>query len=207
VAYDSAEKFCDERDGKVYKWVRIGEGATAQIWMAENLNYETSTGSWCYTDAAYSNAISNCTTYGRLYDWATVMALDSKCNSTSSSGIECKINTPHIGVCPEDWHLPSDTEWTTLTDFVGDQSAKKLKAADGWGAGSGTDNFDFSALPGGYRSNLSIFYDVGDRSRWWSATGYSASYAYGREMYYSGLSVARSNYDKRSGFSVRCVKN
>lgn len=137
------DTFKDARDGIFYKWVEIGE----QTWMAENLKYNTTTGSKCYKDLP-----SNCTTYGRLYDWATAMNLSSSCNTTN-----CVVNSGHQGLCPAGWHLPSSAEWNTLITYAGGSSAmKKLRATSGWGDSytnlNGTDDYGFKALPGGFYS-------------------------------------------------------
>ena len=92
--------FNDPRDGQTYKWIRIGD----QVWMAENLNYNAGSGSWCY-----NNETNNCNKYGRLYNWQTAR-----------------------NACPSGWHLPSDAEWTRLANFVGSSSGKKLKSSSGW---------------------------------------------------------------------------
>jgi len=98
--------FEDSRDGKSYKWVKIGN----QTWMAENLNYNA-TGSRCY-----ENKESNCDKYGRLYDWATAMELPSSCNSSVCSS---SISEKRRGVCPNDWHIPNNAEWDELHSYVG----------------------------------------------------------------------------------------
>ncbi len=89
------ETFTDSRDGATYGQVQIG----SQVWMAENLNYLTASGSWCYEDAE-----SNCDTYGRLYDWRTA-----------------------TNACPDGWRLPSDEEWSTLEASLGPQPGTELK--------------------------------------------------------------------------------
>ncbi|MDR2584598.1 MAG: fibrobacter succinogenes major paralogous domain-containing protein [Fibromonadaceae bacterium] len=149
-----------------------------QTWMAKNLNYNAP-GSKCNN---YSDA--NCATYGRLYDWNTA-----------------------IKVCPSGWHLPSDAEWRTLTNFVGSPEGKYLKATSGWNSnGNGTDKYGFSALPGGCSGR--VFWEVGNYGIWWSATEYSASYASSRYIYYDSDAVYKgSNEEKDNLYSVRCVQD
>ena len=188
--------------GQTYKTVVIG----TQTWMAENLNYAAE-GSKCY-----SNLDSNCDTYGRLYNWATAMGFESSCNSSYCSS---QINSPHRGICPSGWHIPSDADWTTLTnyaDYAGSSAGTKLKAESGWNdydgaSGNGTDAFGFSALPGGVDYSSGSFYDVGDLGIWWSATEYDAIDAYGRYMGYGYAGVSRRSYYKSYLYSVRCVQD
>jgi len=171
--------FTDSRDGKTYRTVKIGD----QTWMAENLNYKTG------KSVCYDKEKSNCQKYGRLYDWKTAMK-----------------------ACPAGWHLPSDKEWTALTDFVGgeDTAGTKLKSKTGWSTNNGykaaTDDYGFSALPGGYRWSGS-FFSAGYRGYWWSATEYGASNAWGRGMrnYYDY--VTRYDDYKTFLFSLRCVRD
>ena len=166
--------------GRTYKTVEIG----SQTWMAENLNYTTATGSYCYN--------GNCDIYGSLYNWETAKT-----------------------VCPAGWRLPSNAEWTVLINFaggVGRKTATKLKATNGWNetngndpSGNGTDDFGFSALPGGYRhfSNGS-FEMAGEDGYWWSATGFDRDDAYATAI---SAPIGSFNYDKNYGYSVRCIKN
>ena len=122
--YDAtANTLKDLRNGKVYRTVKIGD----QIWMAENLNFETDS-SFCYNDSA-----EYCAKYGRLYTWTAAM-----------------------DACPTGWHLPSETDFKNLIKVVGGEkdAATKLKSTSGWndydgGSGNGTDTFGFTALPAG----------------------------------------------------------
>jgi uncharacterized protein (TIGR02145 family) len=83
--------------------------------MAENLAFKPTTGNYW----AYDNNGSNVDKYGYLYDWQTA------CN-----------------VCPTGWHLPSDAEWTQLTDFMGGDTGTKLKTKSGWSNnGNGTNDY------------------------------------------------------------------
>jgi uncharacterized protein (TIGR02145 family) len=189
--YDVAKEMCDTRDSKKYKIVKIG----TQTWMAENLNYNAS-GSKCY-----DNSNANCTQYGRLYDWATAMAISSTYNSSSYSA-----SAKHKGACPTGWNLPSDAEWTTLVNYVGTNPGTKLKAKSGWNI-NGTDTYGFSALLGGYGFSGG-FLLVGDSGSWWSATEDDASYAYSRYMSYDYADVSRLNFfGKTNLYSVRCVQD
>ena len=164
-------------EGQTYKTVVIG----TQTWFAENLNYNAS-GSKCY-----SNSDSNCNTYGRLYDWATALT-----------------------ICPSGWHLPTQAEWAVMTAFIGGESTegKKLKATTGWNSGgNGTNEYGFSALAGGNGLSDGRFLDVGDYGNWWSASEYYSITAYGRTMYYGGVSAYWNGYHKGALFSVRCVQD
>ncbi|MDD4501090.1 MAG: FISUMP domain-containing protein [Bacteroidales bacterium] len=223
----------DSRDGKVYKTVTIGE----QVWMAENLAYlpsvfgpATISSSTAYyyvydyngTDVAAAKATDNYQTYGVLYNWPAAMA-GAASSDANPSGVQ--------GVCPDGWHLPSDAEWTQLEEYLiangynydgtttGNQIAKSMVNYSGWntsstvGAVGNTDypeyrnKSGFTALPGGYRNYSGTFGNVGGSGLWWSSTQSSTSNAWYRSLNYSYSSVTRGNYNKGSGFSVRCVRD
>ncbi|MDR1829679.1 MAG: fibrobacter succinogenes major paralogous domain-containing protein [Candidatus Fibromonas sp.] len=186
-------------EGETYPTVVIG----TQTWFAKNLNYAVE-GSKCY-----DNDPANCTEYGRLYDWSTAMGLPSSCNEDSCSS---QIQSPHRGICPSGWHIPSFAEWDTLSNYVqsnsgcSDCDAMLLKSTSGWYDNNGTDTYGFSALPGGLGFSDGSFNVVGDYGLWWSADEYNSSIAYGREMSY--FDYAYWNYGSKSLlFSVRCVQD
>jgi len=198
----------DGRDGKKYKTVVIG----GNRWMAVNLNYQSQSGrSWCN-----NKNYSTCDKYGRLYDWNTAMT-----------------------VCPTGFHLPSRYEWDYLGETVGGEKkpwpgggenwygvGNKLKASNGWddkkngSSGNGTDEFGFSALPGGHweyryygnekREDISF---PGSFGYWWSSTKdtvssskYNNDYAYNWGMSRENDYVfERSEIKNEKGLSVRCV--
>lgn len=110
---------------------------------------------------------------------------------------------------PAGWHLPSDAEWTTLTDYVGgeDIAGAKLKATNGWSTNHGTDAYGFAALPGGVRYFGDSFAGVGGYGYWWTAAAESSVNAYFRFMDYSGAGVNRGYYLKLVGYSVRCLRD
>ena len=188
--------FTDSRDGQTYSAVTIG----TQTWMAENLNYNAS-GSACY-----NNAPDSCAKYGRLYNWATVM--DGASSSESSpSGVQ--------GVCPVGWHVPSDAEWETLVKYVDpnasgnydNNAGTKLRSKSGWNNnGNGTDDYGFSALPGGGGYG-GVFGSAGDYGNWLCATENAASLAWYRYMSYYYDDVGRDSYGKTFLFSLRCLRD
>ncbi|MDR0331745.1 MAG: fibrobacter succinogenes major paralogous domain-containing protein [Chitinispirillales bacterium] len=185
-----ANSFTDSRDGRKYITVQIGK----QAWMAENLNYKSGN-SWCYEDDE-----SNCKNYGRLYDWGTA-----------------------VKACPSGWHLPDTAEWNRLAIAVGgvrkvdkegnvnfDGAGKKLKSKTGWKddeRGNGTDEFGFSAMPGGIRRSFDgVFVNAGLYGKWWSATEGGGN-AYNRGMDYDYGSIREYSNNKEYGYSVRCVQD
>ena len=127
--------------------------------------------------------------YGRLYNWYAVD--DAR------------------GLCPSGWHVPTDGEWTVMTDELGGQSIAggQMKTTYGWyEGGNGTNSSGFSGLPGGYRYSGGFYYN-GLYGDWWSASE-SGSYSWNRELYYNYVDVYRSNYHFRYfGFSARCVRD
>jgi uncharacterized protein (TIGR02145 family) len=194
---------CTDGDNNNYSVVQIG----TQLWMAENLKTNkfidgtampnvTDDDLWAgLTTGAYcdnNNDPSISTTYGKLYNYFA--AVD-----------------PHQ-LCPTSWHVPSDAEWTILTTFLGGENVAggKLKetGVTHWKSPNSvaTNDFGFTALPGGIRSN-SGFYSLGEDSYWWSSTEVSASSAWFRTIDYSNGMVIISSFTKIDGFSVRCIKN
>ncbi len=130
------------------------------------------TGSVCY-----DNNSANCAKYGRLYNWESAMT-----------------------ACPSGWHLPSKSEWKELDEVV---AGKKLKSKSGWNKnGNGTDEFGFSALPGGGGRSDGSFGSVGLSGFWWSSEG-----TFSRFMLYSHGYVGWYYYRKNNLFSVRCLQD
>ncbi len=191
----------DDRDGKRYRIVDIG----SQTWMAENLNYQPLSGnSWCYEDN-----YSYCSQYGRLYDWATAMDINTSYNINMWKGSDGS-DVKHQGVCPSGWHLPSLAEWTTLVNYVGSSAGYKLKSTSGWyGNGNGADDYGFSALPGdGRYSDGGIHMtNIGNNGAWWTATQYDSDFAYRRSIGYDNDYVYEDAISKNDGFSVRCIQD
>jgi uncharacterized protein (TIGR02145 family) len=192
--------FTDSRDGKTYEWVEIG----TQTWMAENLNYAATDSKCGSGDTLSDNNTTTCNTYGRLYDWRTAMN-GSASSSENPSGVQ--------GVCPPSWHIPSKAEWDVLMMAVGGSSTAgtKLKATSGWSNnGNGTNDYGFSALPGGRgyitvkSGKLSLNYSGSGYGFWWGASESLSDGAYLRGM----SSYAYWSYSNKGYlFSVRCLKD
>ena len=194
-------------DGNLYHSITIG----TQTWMVENLKttkyndgttipnvidptawktLTTPAYCWYYNDTVFNKVI-----FGALYNWYAV-------------------NTGKLA--PTGWHVPTDAEWTQLTDYLGGDSlaGDKLKEAGTahWHGPNteATNETGFTALPGGTFNELGYFTFVGEFCFWWSATKddtYS-NYAWERHLYfYHDSGVYRANVDKKYGYSVRCVKD
>jgi uncharacterized protein (TIGR02145 family) len=138
--------------------------------------------------------------YGALYNWYTV-------------------NTGKL--CPQQWHVPSDSEWKVLEinllmdqyevekiGWRGTNQGDVLKTNTGWHLPDyGTNKTGFSALPGGYINNSGGFVFLEINGNWWSSTEYFEENAYYRRLYYNESKVGRFNTFKTTGFSVRCIKD
>ena len=191
--YSKSNEICDTRDGtgRVYKTVKIGYGRDVlQTWMAENLNYNSSS----YGSICYGLVAGNCDKYGRLYNW-------SAANS---------------GICPSGWRLPTRSDFETLivnadtmiTSYTQNrQSGANLKGGEGW-SNYWYDMYGFTALPAGYSTSnySSNCSGLNGEARFWSSS------TMGGSAYYMVLSDNESkagiDYMPTSYYaSVRCIKN
>ncbi len=161
----------------------IPQARTNEEWKNAGNEYKPA---WCY----YDNDPKNGDKYGKLYNWYAV--------------------TDPRGLAPSGWHVPSDAEWTKLTDYLGgeDVAGNKMKSNNGWGDnGSGSNESGFSGLPGGYRYNEGTFNDIGIYGYWWSSTQTTPNFAVSRSLFYGGGDVDREHYSKSIGYSVRCFRD
>lgn len=221
--------FIDKRDGREYKWVTVGN----QIWMAENLAYlpkiddvnvysytipyyyvyGISTNNISFTEEQQveaAKATEMYKTYGVLYNW-----------QAASGGVSSSLNPSGVqGVCPDGWHLPSNTEYSELKNFVEDDTdnipAGKLLKAKGntyYGTGLwdqsyesiGIDEYGLSFIPGGIRYNSYFSYLNSYNYNWTSTQNENNGHVY--YLYYIYNSLNNRTYSKQYGLSVRCVKN
>ena len=191
-----------DQDGNVYKTITIG----TQTWMAENLRTTkyrdgteipnvTGNSDWvalttgAYCTNYYIPEADPSVTYGRLYNWYTVN--DSR------------------NIAPAGWHVPADTEWTTLITYLGGENAaggkmKEIGITHWYNPNGGaTNESGFTALPTGLRESFDgTFVNVGYYGYYWSSTN-----AWHCEVYYWDAKAYRSGFYKTSGFAVRLVKD
>jgi uncharacterized protein (TIGR02145 family) len=198
-----------DQEGNTYKTIVIG----TQEWMAENLNtsiyrngdaiptnlddaawQNTTSGAWAY----YNNDASYACPYGKLYNWYT--CVDAR------------------QLCPTGWHVPTDAEWTILTDYLGGQgmAGGKMKTTGTIEAATGlwyspnaeaTNSSGFSGTPGGYRYNFAEYDFIRRSGGWWSSSEGSLNGALPRILSYGNALAESPNLDKQRGFSVRCLRD
>lgn len=197
-------------DGNIYNIVTIG----TQVWFKENLKttkYNDGAAIPLITDA---NEWSSLTTHG--FCWYN----NDKVTYGNSYGAMYNWYAIASGkLCPAGWHVPSDAEWTILTNYHGVEGVAggKMKstrtspdAHPRWDSpNTGANNkFDFSALPGGYRLRFDgSFNAIGTYGGWWSSTEDAVASAWTRSIYYDKENVYRYNDAKREAISVRCIKD
>ena len=182
----------------------------SQTWMKKNLDVTVyrngdpipqvtdpkawltlTTGAWCY----YNNDPANGPVYGKLYNWYAV--------------------TDPRGLAPAGWHVPSDAEWTALTDCLGGAAIAggklKEKGLKHWTTPNtgATNSSRFTALPGGNLVSIDgLFFNKGLLANFWTSTPFSFNAAYYRRLLYNSGSVQSfGGAFNGDGFSVRCVKD
>lgn len=216
----------DAHNENVYKTVGIG----SQVWMAENVNYDFgyTVDNWYCLDGA----AENCDKYGSLYyieeahdgvylDVAKYQnPTDDDLHYCGVNGGRCELDEEHQGVCPDGFHIPSRTEYTTLMNYVdlfnGEESvATSLKSTSGWdNDANGTDRFGFNALPAGwYEHGRGRYYPSGVEARFW--TKLEGRVASSGAEYYFDLGATDAKFVSHQTGSngmwyrlyVRCVKN
>ena len=199
-----AQETVTDIDGNVYNTVTIG----TQVWMKENLkttHYSNSDGIPNVTNAAawggltsgayccYDNDTANAAIYGLLYNWYAVV--DNR------------------NIAPEGWHVPADSDWTTLIDYLGGSSVAGGKMKDTvatyWSSpNEGADNSSgFTGLPGGDRVTNGSFFLLHDYGFFWSVTEINATYGIACALAYQVALIDKGNYQKLCGYSVRCLKD
>jgi uncharacterized protein (TIGR02145 family) len=191
-------------DGNIYTSVIIGD----QEWMVENLrttNYSDGTpipNDTVIDTLSYSGACFNYehdskyeSTYGKLYNWYAV--------ETGK-------------LAPKGWHVPTDSEWKVLTDYLAanGHTGTALKSKSGWNdnwwdgtSGNGTDDYGWNGLPGGYLDHEGNFRTIGNDGFWWSSSHDFPSAARSFNLHLLDDVYRSPNDSKRNGFSVRCLRD
>ena len=203
------EDVCEDIDGNVYETIQIGD----QLWMAENLKvthynngdaitHITNEEHWGSMDegqyGVYDDEPTNANIYGNIYNWAVIGDIR--------------------GICPVDWHVPSDDEYTLLTDFLGGESVAggKMKEAglEHWNYDSdqisleATNESGFTGLPAGHRNtNSGDYIYMGFYGYFWSSTENGSDLAWRRYLFHYSSGVARDTFGKPNGFSIRCLRD
>jgi uncharacterized protein (TIGR02145 family)/uncharacterized repeat protein (TIGR02543 family) len=190
-------------DGNFYDTITIG----TQMWMVENLKttrYNDGSAIPLVTD---NTAWSNLTTSGYCY------YNDSATYGTTYGALYNGYSVNTKKLAPIGWHVPTDSEWTVLITLYGgtDLAGGPLKATGitYWTSPNtgATNQSGFSALPGGFRDGNGTFEGSGGYGSWWSATAFSATGLWSREVNSSGTNVVRGNSFVGYGFSVRCIRD
>ena len=209
ISFYTYGHFVDARDDTDYRTIQIGD----QIWMAENLRFATDiqVGADTSSTVAYryypAGDEANTSTYGYLYNWKATMN-GANSSEANPSGVQ--------GICPDGWHLPSNSEWEQLENFLGSEKAasKLAGSASLWFSNYGpclmlTDSqfasSGFNAVPSGVY--YTQYYVFGQEVAFWSATKYDETNVYTRYFYATRTDLVTSDNEPVNGYSVRCVKS
>lgn len=196
-------------ENNTYKTIQIG----TQTWMAQNLRttkFNDGTNIPLLTDSyTWEN------TYVPFYIWYN----NDPSTYKAVYGALYNFYAVYTGkLCPTGWHVPTDTEWTILTDYLGGESVAggklKEKGTTHWSPpNSGTTNESgFSALPGSYFLYTDEFFSIGKSGWWWSSSlnndpYYTTYNGWNRFIDSDHISVSKSNFGGFIGLPVRCIKN
>ena len=225
---DSAQIGSIDVDGNTYDYLTYGD----QVWTVDNAEMVTyrdgtpipevtdqtewsnlTTGAWAYHD--------NDPTKPRLYNWYAVMGIHDVASLTDAS--------LRKEFAPEGWHVPTDTEWTTLEEHliangynydgttIGNKIAKAMASTIGWinstiaGAPGNDQSLNnssgFNAFPEGFRYSSGSFSNEGVNAFFWSSTEYNSLNARNRSLDNNDSNLNRNVDYKRDGFSVRFVRD
>lgn len=198
--------------GQTYKTVHIG----SQVWFAENLNY-VGANAWdnIHTECPY-NIADSCLTLGRIYEWTAAMNLNYDLFDTSAASLGL-VDSPHQGICPSGWHIPSEEDFATLLNYTADSVSASLgfgssvfyygagfhlKSKTGWyDGGSGDDAFGFNGYP---VKGLSVaWWGSGENQGEWATSIQFTAYSESEDF---SLSTT-SKWRPQKPVFVRCVND
>lgn len=159
---------------------QINQAKTNNDWKKASSNKNPA---WCYYD---NDSLDK--DFGKLYNWYAV--IDPR------------------GLCPAGWHVATGKDWMELENIVGSNPGDNIKGYSQWlNNGWGSDTHNFSALPGGFRTDTGNFEMKGIIGSWWTSTEYNKNFASSRYLTSGSKDIESWSIDKGYGFSVRCVKN
>jgi uncharacterized protein (TIGR02145 family) len=202
-------------EGNKYSIKIIG----SQVWMQENLKTTRyNNGDLIGTTPSESDDLTSAAS--PKYQWASSLVGFGRLYTYYAM-------TDSRKICPAGWHVPTDSEWITLTDYLTNNDygysgnnqniAKSLASNSGWysdptpgnvGNDQGSNNRSgFIGLPGGGRYSNGVVKFVGYHGIWWSSTESSGNSAYFRCIGYVPAQVYRGQFDKSYGLTVRCLKD
>jgi uncharacterized protein (TIGR02145 family) len=209
--------------GESYPTVQIG----TQCWFQKNVNVGTmvlgandQTNNSILEKYCYNNDTANCSIYGGLYQWAEAVQYQNGASNTASPSPAFAGNIK--GICPTGWHVPSDSEFCTLTTFLdatincgtngysGTDAGGKMKVVSGlWASPNtgATNSSGFSALGIGYREWFGSFDWAGIENYFWSRTDFSNSESKSISLVNNSSFIGIGKPGKIYGFSVRCIKD
>jgi uncharacterized protein (TIGR02145 family) len=203
-------------DGNSYQTVGIG---TQQCWTKTNLKTTTyndgvtsipdetaNTSGWgSLTTGARSEYVASgvtgyVSTYGYLYNWYAAAGIFSTVPGTTPKNI-----------CPVGWHVPTETDWTNLINYIGTTPGTRLRENSSlWAVNTGTDQYGFSARPSGWRNSISWFRFIGSDANFWTATYdviNNSAVSVAIDGNQDGVFIGAGFQAAKEGYSIRCLKN
>jgi len=181
-----------DTDNNIYNTVKISE----QCWLKENLKVTKNAAGEAITRYCYNNDPKICETDGGLYDWNTAM------NKSTAEGAQ--------GICPNDWHVPKDSEWYVLEKGLATGSCSANRTGpDCYSVGTEiqkSGSSEFGAVLAGFRNPHGPFDSQSKDARFWTSKE-NDIFAWDRELYSMDSMIYRTANDKRDSLSVRCLKN
>jgi uncharacterized protein (TIGR02145 family) len=211
LGWACGDTLIDIRDGQKYATVQIG----TQCWMAQNINIglrtngsEDQTDNYLVEKYCYNDTEINCNQLGGLYQWNEMMQYSPE------PGIQ--------GICPpsDGWHIPTDEEWCTLTQYLdptvdcnatgwtGTDAGDKMKSTSGWASGgNGNNQSGFNAFPSGHRNDEGNFNAISNFAYFWSSSDDAGGSLWIWQLGFNNPGLFRYYHLADFGFSVRCVKD
>jgi len=195
-------------NGRSYPVIQIG----SQVWMGSNLKV------WKFNDGKVIQS------YGNPFVWDTLVIPAMTWyndNGYMDTTWGCLYNWYAVNtgkLAPAGWHVPTDSEWTTLVDYLGgnEVAGGLMKSTGIMGTGNGlwaspnlgaTNSSRFGGLPAGDRGHEGNYYDLNQFGSFWTSTEKDVSYAWYRMLSYNNAAARRTYDNKTFGFSVRCIRD